>query len=192
MGDVMTLSNSMPTGLLIGGRDKNEGPQIYSVSSPGIFGPVDNYDTIGSGGFYAGTILKNEFFKDMHSDHGHFLATRAVLLASIMDPYVGEGVGLATIFRQPNGYRDISHTVETRYRPLVERVNKLRHDLDLILMGEAFEQEDSLARLLDTLGVFGLGADKLSMLSQKAYELRQQDASRMVEILNNQEPRGQE
>ncbi len=171
MDDVLGLANGMPSQLIIGGRDENDGPMIYAVDSPGIISPVENYQPIGSGGFYAGVILKKEFVKGMHTERGQFLATRAVVLASEMDPFVGEGFRLATIFRSPNGYMEIEGYIK-KFQEMVETAEKLRKDLDTIVLHEEEGRNGALARLMDFLGVFGMGGAELTNLSEIAHKLR--------------------
>lgn len=172
--DPVDVANDFSSQFLIGGYDENEGPQVYAVSSPGLFSPVDDYGLIGSGIFYAGTILKKEFVKDMHSERGQFLATRAVIEAAEMDPHVGGQIRLATIYGPPNGFIEIPGYVEGRYRPLVEKATSLRRDLDTILLGEEEGREEAMARLLDSLGAFGMGPIKLIELSEIANRFRRE------------------
>jgi len=172
MEDVLRLANGMPSQLVIGGRDENDGPIIYEVSSPGIISPVENYQPIGSGGFYASVILKKEFVKDMHTECGQFLATRAVVLASEMDPFVGEGFRMATIYRPPNGYREIEGYIK-KFQEMVKTAEVLRRNLDTILLYEEEGREEALARLMDFLGAFGMGREELNKLSGIASKLRE-------------------
>lgn len=152
--DVLSLANRLPAQLLIGGYDENSGPQIWAVNSPGLYNPVDEWDTIGSGKFYAGEILEAEYFPDMELDWAQFLATRAVIQASKTDPYVGKKIRMATLDpRFPGGYLDDKDIgfAEQKYRPLVEQIFRLRRDLDRVLMGD--RDEESIARLLGTLNI---------------------------------------
>lgn len=120
------LANHVPSQLLIGGWDESRGPQIWAVNSPGLYNPVDEWDAIGSGMFYAGTILKKEFVPGMGMHRGNFLATRAVMEASEMDPYVGGKIRMATIHpKLSTGFSEIPDYAEQRYGPMVEEVARM-------------------------------------------------------------------
>ena len=122
--DPVTIANEMSSYFLIGGVDENRGQQIYRVSSPGIFAPVDHYGLIGSGTFYAGTIMKKEYVPDMVYNLGLFLATRAVAEASEMDPYVGGEIRLAGIIPS-QGFIEIPQYAEQRFVPLNEELRRV-------------------------------------------------------------------
>ena len=123
--DAVGIAGELPSELLIGGWDENGGPQIYAVSSPGIFSPVDDFGLIGSGTFYAGTIMKKEFFPNMPGNRAQFLATRAVVEASEMDPYVGGKIRMATIHPRFQGFLEIPDYAEQRFKPQVEELATL-------------------------------------------------------------------
>jgi len=134
--EVPALASQIPSQFLIGGWDESRGPQIWAVNSPGLYHPVDEWDTIGSGTFYAGTILKKEFAPNMGMHRGHFLATRAVVEASEMDPYVGGKIRMATISPHSDlGFLEIEGYAEAKYKPMVEEVARMIREWEEALDG---------------------------------------------------------
>ena len=170
---VPQLADAYPAALLIGGYEKGSGqPQIYTVFSPGIATPVENFDAIGSGRVYAAPIVSREFFSPMNQERAQFLAVRAVMEACELDPYVGGAIRLALIRGGDKGYKERTDYVETEFRPKLKEIAALRRSLDDLLLTPGTKNEDQLAILLDKLGVFGIGDDAFVRLSGKAYASR--------------------
>ncbi len=90
-----------PVDMLVAGIGTDNRPYIFHVRPPGIEGPVDDFEVIGSGIFYAGSAIQKRYNSKMTAEQTGTLTVRAIHEASQMDPHVGGDIILASIEYNP-------------------------------------------------------------------------------------------
>lgn len=178
-GETANLADSLSCELIIAGVDGDDA-QIFSVSSPGIISPEDYYAIIGSSKFYAGEVMENEFFPDMSTERTLFLATRAVVASTVMDPFVGGKIRLARIYGERYGgdilgedrFIEIEDYAEQVFVPMVKKIAELRRHLDTAIIETGKDEKDkAIARLLDGLPIVG----RISEYQELAEKLKREE-----------------
>lgn len=89
--------NSLMSSIIIGGWDKQLGPQVYAIPPSGALMPVADFYAAGSGSAVLKGFLETSYKENMTYNEARELLVKAISLSVTFDNFSGGGVRLTNI-----------------------------------------------------------------------------------------------